>query len=155
MSTVRTKNRKSNNKLSMILWITKNNKMSISQKRKRILRVLFLSMERLLFPRSYISLLVFSDKPSLQTLNKIFRRIKVLEKRGYSVRLKLSISGIAPWEFGQDQMKVLNQLKERAVQPIFDLRTLYMNSMTCLCRSRACCDHQAPQDKFSNSQDFS
>ena len=118
-------------KKSMILWIIQNNKMSLSRKIGRIFLSLTLPIQKKLFQSDSVTLLGFAYKPSLHSLELILHRIEVFEKRGLSVRLKLSITGIAPWEYCSRGRLILSLLEIQAIQPIFDLETLCMRSSFC------------------------
>lgn len=115
----------------MIKWIAQNKKKLLSRKIGSIFRSLTLPIQKKLFQSDSATLVGFSYKPSLHSLELILQRIEAFEKRGLSVRLKLSITGIAPWEYCERGRLILSLLEIQAIQPIFDLETLCMRSSFC------------------------
>jgi len=75
----------------MILWITLKKSMSIWQKFYKVWVWLIVQFGKSLRNHSEYVLLDLVDNIQTDALKKVFRRIELLKKKGYQVRLKLML----------------------------------------------------------------
>lgn len=95
---------------SLLKWIVSNNKMSIFEKLKRILVFLSLRFGKTLRQGSQCTLVIFVFEPGVSSYTKVLRRIELLMKKGYIVRLDLSLSEKASLRIDSESRQALDRL---------------------------------------------
>lgn len=107
---------KNKNKLSLILWIVLNKKMSISQKTHRFLAYQSLIFAKLFRQGRQRTLVCVLSEVSLISCKKLSRRIELLMKKGYIIRLELSLSEKNISNIDSEAQKVLIRLVNLLIQ---------------------------------------
>ena len=101
---------KNKHKKSMLLWIAINKQMSISRKIYKFWVYLTVRLGNYFRKGSQCNLICVFSEPQSHHFQKLIRKTELLMKKGYIVRLKLSLSETQIERMDSESVQLLTQL---------------------------------------------